>query len=611
MDTMVNQFTALTMMSKEQMRKYIVRRTLPEQIEYSFSDAIPPLLQRIYAHRGVSCDADMQRELSVLLPADTLKGLKPALVLLQEALANQQAILVVGDFDADGATSSALAVLALQAMGAQRVDYLVPNRFEYGYGLTPEIVEVAKSKHPDLIITVDNGISSVDGVLAANAAGIKVLITDHHLPGQILPDAAAIVNPNQTGCDFPSKNLAGVGVIFYLMSALRTALNDAGWFALQNLPVPNMADFLDLVALGTVADVVPLDRNNRVLVHQGLRRIRAGRCRPGISALIAVAGRNQQQLVAADLGFTVGPRLNAAGRLDDMSHGIECLLTTDTALAAEMAQELDALNRDRRAIEGSMQQEAMASLNELQHSLATNELDAQTFGLCLFDKTWHQGVIGILASRIKDKFHRPVIAFALADSGQHGTDMAEQEIKGSARSIPGFHIRDALDTIATRHPGLVNKFGGHAMAAGLTIQLKHYEAFQQAFDQEVRRQLSLEDLRGQIWSDGELKAKDLTLEQAETLREHGPWGQAFPEPLFDGEFKLVQQRIVGEKHLKMVLALPESNAVIDAIAFNVDLNQWPTSSDKIKLAYRLDVNEFRGEKSVQFVAEYLESVEAS
>lgn len=593
------------------MHKHIVRRTLPEQTECSFSDAIPPLLQRIYASRGVSCDDDMQRELSALLPADTLKGLKPSLVLLKQALANQQAILVVGDFDADGATSSALAVLALQAMGAKRVDYLVPNRFEYGYGLTPEIVEVAKSKHPDLIITVDNGISSVEGVQSANAAGIKVLITDHHLPGRVLPDAAAIVNPNQAGCDFSSKNLAGVGVIFYLMSALRTALNNEAWFEQQNLPVPNMADFLDLVALGTVADVVPLDRNNRVLVHQGLRRIRAGRCRPGISALIAVAGRNQQQLVASDLGFTVGPRLNAAGRLDDMSHGIECLLTTDTALATEMAQELDALNRDRRAIEGSMQKEAMASLEEIQQSFVEDDTNAHAFGLCLFDQTWHQGVIGILASRIKDKFHRPVIAFALADSEQHKTDTTEQEIKGSARSIPGFHIRDALDTIATRHPELINKFGGHAMAAGLTIQLKDYEAFQQAFDQEVRRQLNLEDLKGQIWSDGELNARDLTLEQAETLREQGPWGQAFPEPVFDGEFKLVQQRIVGEKHLKMVLALPESNTVIDAIAFNVDLDQWPTSSDKVKLAYRLDVNEFRGEKSVQFVAEYLERVDVS
>lgn len=587
------------------MHKHIVRRTLPEQVKCSFTEAVPPLLQRVYAHRGVYCDADRQRELNALLPVDKLKGLNEALALLKQALAKQESILVVGDFDADGATSSTLAVLALKVMGAQQVSYLVPNRFDYGYGLTPEIVEVAKGRAPDLIMTVDNGISSVDGVQAANAAGIKVLITDHHLPGRVLPDAAAIVNPNQPGCDFPSKNLAGVGVIFYLMSALRTTLNREGWFQQQDLPVPNMADFLDLVALGTVADVVPLDQNNRILVHQGLRRIRAGRCRPGISALIAVAGRQQGKLVASDLGFTVGPRLNAAGRLDDMSRGIECLLASDRSLADEMAQELDGLNRDRRAIETSMQREAMASLDGFQQSFAANT-DALAFGLCLFNKAWHQGVIGILASRIKDKFHRPVIAFALANPDRDTTD--NTEIKGSARSIPGFHIRDALDNIAARHPELINKFGGHAMAAGLTVQLKNYQAFAQAFDQEVHRQLSEDDLQGRIWSDGELKATELSLEHAEILREQGPWGQAFPEPVFDGEFKLIQQRIVGDKHLKMVLALPESESFIDAIAFNVDLNQWPTSAEKVKLAYRLDVNEFRGERSVQFIVEYIEAL---
>ncbi len=587
------------------MHKHIVRRTLPEQAKCSFTEAVPPLLQRVYAHRGVYCEADRQRELNALLPVDKLKGVNEALALLRQALAKQESILVVGDFDADGATSSTLAMLALKAMGAQQVNYLVPNRFDYGYGLTPEIVEVAKDKAPDLIITVDNGISSVDGVQAANAAGVKVLITDHHLPGEVLPDAAAIVNPNQPGCDFPSKNLAGVGVIFYLMSALRTSLNREGWFQQQGLPVPNMADFLDLVALGTVADVVPLDQNNRILVYQGLRRIRAGRCRPGISALIAVAGRQQEKLVASDLGFTVGPRLNAAGRLDDMSHGIECLLASDRSLADTMAQELDGLNRDRRAIETSMQREAMASLDGLQQSFAANT-DALAFGLCLFNEAWHQGVIGILASRIKDKFHRPVIAFALANSDRETTD--NTEIKGSARSIPGFHIRDALDNIATRHPELINKFGGHAMAAGLTVQLKNYQAFAQAFDQEVHRQLSRDDLQGRIWSDGELKATELSLEHAEILREQGPWGQAFPEPVFDGEFKLIQQRIVAEKHLKMVLALPESKVFIDAIAFNVDLNQWPTSAEKVKLAYRLDVNEFRGERSVQFIVEYIEAL---
>ena len=591
------------------MRKNIVRRSLTESIEYSFDESVPSLLQRVFAFRGAYNDNDIQRDLNALLPVAQLKGAQEALVFLKQALHKQQRILIVGDFDADGATSSALAVLALQSMGAKHVDYLVPNRFDYGYGLTPEIVDVALSMNPDLIVTVDNGISSVEGVQAANDAGIIVVITDHHLPGKEIPNAAAIVNPNQAGCDFPSKNLAGVGVIFYLMSALRTDLNADGWFEENSLPVPNMADFLDLVALGTVADVVPLDRNNRILVHQGIRRIRAGRCRPGISALIAVAGRKQETLVASDLGFTVGPRLNAAGRLDDISRGIECLLTVDSVMANEMAHELDGLNRDRRAIEGGMQKEAMTSLEAIQDSFTDNE-DALAFGLCLFDSTWHQGVIGILASRIKEKFYRPVIAFALANV-EEGEQLPIDEnalIKGSARSIPGFHIRDALDNVATQHPGLISKFGGHAMAAGLTIAYKNYETFQSAFDQEVRRLLSFNDLQCQVWSDGELEEVDLNLENANMLREYGPWGQAFPEPVFDGEFNLVQQRIVGEKHLKMVLALPETNRVYDAIAFNVDLNIWPTSAEKIKLAYKLDVNEFRGKKNLQLMVDCLEAV---
>ena len=591
------------------MGKNIVRRSLTESIECSFNESVPSLLQRVFAFRGAYNDNDIQRDLNALLPVAQLKGVQKALVFLKQALHKQQKILIVGDFDADGATSSALAVLALQSMGAKHVDYLVPNRFDYGYGLTPEIVEVALCKSPDLIVTVDNGISSIEGVQAANDAGVSVVITDHHLPGKELPNAAAIVNPNQAGCDFPSKNLAGVGVIFYLMSALRTALNADAWFEQNNLPVPNMADFLDLVALGTIADVVPLDRNNRILVHQGIRRIRAGRCRPGISALIAVAGRKQETLVASDLGFTVGPRLNAAGRLDDMSHGIECLLAIDSAMANEMAHELDGLNRDRRTIEGGMQKEAMASLEAVQDSFTDNE-DTLDFGLCLFDPAWHQGVIGVLASRIKEKFHRPVIAFALANSDEGEQSPIDENalIKGSARSIPGFHIRDALDNIATQHPELISKFLSLYNKSCLSYQFRSYQAFQKAFDEEVRRLLSLDDLQCQVLSDGELEETDLNLENANMLREYGPWGQAFPEPVFDGEFKLVQQRIVGEKHLKMVLALPETNSVFDAIAFNVDLKQWPSSSEKIKLAYRLDVNEYRGKKNLQLMVDCLEAV---
>lgn len=578
------------------MKKIIKRRSLPETPS-QFSDALHPLLQRVYSARGALTDQQIAIDMSQLLKPHALKGLQPALALLVEALQQQQRILIVGDFDADGATSSALAVLALRALGAGQVDFLVPNRFEFGYGLTPEIVEVAKGFNPDLIITVDNGISSIEGVAQANRAGIKVLVTDHHLPGCQLPDAAAIVNPNQPGCEFGSKNLAGVGVIFYLMSALRTELRQHNWYQQQGLAEPTMADYLDLVALGTVADVVPLDQNNRILVAQGLRRIRAGRTRPGIKALLEVANRTMTRLVSADLGFAIGPRLNAAGRLDDMSLGIQCLLTDDEYLAREIAQQMDDLNKDRKSIETSMQREAMQSLQQL-----TVKDDDLPFGLCLHDPQWHQGVIGILASRIKDRYHRPVIAFA--DSDQPGV------IKGSARSIPGLHIRDALDVVATQHPGVLSKFGGHAMAAGMSLEKKHYARFEKAFDDAVRRQLSREDLQAVLHSDGELSAGEFNLELAQLLRDAGPWGQHFPEPLFDGQFKLVQQRIVGEKHLKMVLAVDaQGQQLIDAIAFNVDTECWPDSTiDQVKLAYKLDVNEFRGRQSVQLLVDYIEPV---
>ncbi|PIE41126.1 MAG: single-stranded-DNA-specific exonuclease RecJ [Gammaproteobacteria bacterium] len=582
--------------------KKITRRTLNNF--QRFSDEIPSALQRIYAARGVSKPEEVNLQLSHLIPAGQLKGLDDALALLQQALQDRWRILIVGDFDADGATSSALSVLALRALGAAHVDYLVPNRFEYGYGLTPEIVAVASQSQPDLLITVDNGISSIAGVQAAKEAGMKVLVTDHHLPGKELPQADAIVNPNQPGCPFPSKNLAGVGVIFYVMTALRTQLQQAGWFASQGIAVPNMADYLDIVALGTVADVVPLDHNNRILVEHGLRRIRANRCRPGIAAIIEVAKRNQSRLVSSDLGFAIGPRLNAAGRLDDMSHGIECLLEDNPRLARGMAIELDQLNHDRKAIEFSMQNEALAALNQLQFSE-----DQLPWGLCLFRKDWHQGVIGILASRIKERFHRPVIVFAPGDAGAAANPMNGSEVKGSARSIPGLHIRDALDAVAARNPGLISKFGGHAMAAGLSLPIENLETFKQAFDNQVRSMISEDDLTGEVLSDGELQTEELDLSFARLLRDAGPWGQGFPEPVFDGQFELLEQRIVGEKHLKMVLTVPQSNRLMDAIAFNVDLAQWPNHKAKrVHLAYRLDVNEYRGVENPQMMVEHLQAL---
>ncbi len=574
------------------MQKTIRRRELTQLIQ--FDQPVHPLLQRIYCARGVQHGRELQYQLAHL-HKPCFKGLPEAVSLLADAVVAQAKIMIVGDFDADGATSSALAVLALRAMGLSNVDFLVPNRFEYGYGLTPEIVAVAAAQQPDIIITVDNGISSIEGVDAAHELGIAVIVTDHHLPGAQLPNADAIVNPNQPGCGFSSKNLAGVGVIFYVMNALRAELRQIGWFEENGIPEPNMANFLDLVALGTVADVVPLDHNNRILVAQGLERIRAGRCRPGIKALLEIAGKQAHKLIASDFGFALGPRLNAAGRLDDMSLGIQCLLCDSENLAREMAAQLDELNRDRKAIETGMQQEA---LGMLQKTLATDAQDLP-WGVCLFDETWHQGVIGILASRIKDKYHRPTIVFA---------DVGDGEIKGSARSVPGLHIRDALDAIAARHPYLLQKFGGHAMAAGMSLQRENFVAFAQAFDEEVRRQLTEGDLQAIIISDGELTLQDLTLQMAAQLRDAGPWGQHFPEPVFDGEFFVLQQRKVGEKHLKMTLALDtQGQQLIDAIAFNIDTSIWPNPQiRRVRLAYKLDINEFRGNTHLQLLVDYLE-----
>ncbi len=579
------------------MQKHIRRREMPEG-KRNFPAATPAVLADIYAARGVFDGEQLAHELSRLKPPEQFKGLSDAAKLIADCIEQRQSILIIGDFDADGATSTALAVLALRAMGAVHVDFLVPNRFEYGYGLTPEIVAVAARRHPDLIITVDNGISSCDGVAAANALGIRVLVTDHHLPGKQIPAAACIVNPNQPGCGFPSKNLAGVGVIFYVLSALRIELRQRNWFEKINIAEPNLADFLDLVALGTVADVVALDHNNRVLVAQGLRRIRAGRCRPGIRALLEVAKRTPDRIVASDLGFAVGPRLNAAGRLDDMTLGIQCLLTDDSYHAREIAQQLDELNHDRRAIETTMQREAMSALEALHIS----DANALPWGVCLYRPEWHQGVIGILAARIKDRYHRPTIAFADADDGV--------TIKGSARSIAGLHIRDALDSVAATHPGLLDKFGGHAMAAGLSLAREKFKTFADAFDAIVREQLTDDDLTAVLLSDGELPPEAFALEIAQALRDGGPWGQHFPEPLFDGEFLLLQQRIVGARHLKMVLAPPSSpQQIIDAIAFGIDTQQWPNPDvKKIRIAYRLDINEWRGQQSVQLLVEYLQPI---
>ena len=573
------------------MNRLITRR--PEPTSADTDGTLHPVLARVYRARNASCIDEADRTLDRLLPPTGLKGIDAAVALLVETLAADGRILIVADFDADGATSCALTVRALRALGATDVRYLVPNRFEYGYGLTPEIVALAKAHAPKLLITVDNGISSVDGVVAAKDAGMRVLITDHHLPGPALPPADAIVNPNQPGCGFASKNLAGCGVAFYLMLALRAALRANGWFSATR-PEPNLARLLDLVALGTVADLVPLDYNNRILVAQGLARMRAGQCCAGVRALLAVAGRTLARLTASDLGFCIAPRLNAAGRLTDMTRGIECLLMDDDATAAAIATELDALNRDRRAIEAEMQAQALAAIADLK--LDGNGLP---YGLCLYDPSWHQGVIGLVAARVKDKVHRPVIAFA-PGSGS--------ELKGSARSIAGLHIRDALDAVAARHPGLLRKFGGHAMAAGVTLERDHFDAFRAAFDAEVRAKVTDADLQNRVLSDGELADEHLSLALAEALRAAGPWGQGFPEPIFDGEFEVLERRVVGERHVKLALRANGRRAV-DAIAFNAAENGCAPAWARVRAAYRLDVNDYRGTRALQLVLEYVEPAE--
>lgn len=550
-----------------------------------------PLLRRVYSQRGVSRLEEVESGLADLAPPDSLKGLDDAVELLVEALRGQWKVLLVGDYDADGATSCATALDALHGFGFDRLDYIVPNRFDYGYGLTPAIVELAAARSPDLLITVDNGISSIDGVAAARNAGLRVIITDHHLPAAQLPAADAIVNPNQPECAFPAKNSAGVGVIFYVMLGLRRRLRELDWFASQGLPEPNLAESLDLVALGTVADVVSFDRNNRILVREGLRRIRAGRVRPGIRALLKAAGRDPANIVAADFAFGVAPRLNAAGRLTDMSTGIECLLAEDADSAAKLAAELEQINRDRKNIQAEMDEQAAALVANL--STAGEEMPA---GVCLYEPGWHQGVIGIVASRIKDRLHRPVFAFA-ADENSPG------ELKGSGRSIRGFHMLDALQAIADRHPGLFARFGGHAMAAGLSLEADRIEEFRAAFAEEAARQLEPGQLEAKLLSDGPLEPQWFSLEVAQMLRNAGPWGKDFPEPVFDGRFRLRRQQPLKKKHLRMTLSpLEDPNVQVEAIAFNVE--DWPDpEAAEISLAYRLDVNEFRGERNPQLVVE--------
>jgi len=571
------------------MRLAVVRRAC--RADAQLAAGLHPVLARAYAARGVRTAADLDTSLARLLPVGTLEGIAAAVELLLKHRTGGR-VLVIGDFDADGATSSALMVRALRGLGFSAADFLVPNRFEFGYGLTPEIVALAAQRSPTLIVTVDNGVSSHAGVAAARTGGIDVLITDHHLPGAELPDANVIVNPNLVGSRFGSRALAGVGVAFYIMAALerRLAQDEPG---VARAPV--VAQLLDLVALGTVADVVPLDLNNRVLVAQGLKRIRAGRCVAGIKALLAIAARTAADLTAADLAFGVAPRLNAAGRLDDMTIGIQCLLADDPAVAQQLAVRLDELNEERRAIEARMQQEALAAVRRLGDP---GPGAPQRSGVCLFDESWHQGVVGLVASRVKERVRRPVIAFAAADPAT---------LRGSARSVAGVHIRDVLDSIAARHPGLIGRFGGHAMAAGLSLERSRLDEFARAFDEEVARWTAGRVGADAVETDGELGVAEIALDTAEALRAGGPWGQAFPEPSFDGVFSVRSARLIGERHVKMWVEPVSSGRSFDAVAFNhfAEGVAGALPEGLVQLVYRLDVNEYQGERRLQLLVDHL------
>jgi single-stranded-DNA-specific exonuclease len=560
----------------------LLKRTYPaDAYQQLVTAGFAPLLARIFAARSINSASQLDTGLSLLLPFTQLKNAKEMARILADIIEQNKKILIVADYDADGATACAVAMRGLRLFGA-RVDFIVPNRFEYGYGLTPEIVQLAAQSQPDFLLTVDNGIASVEGVAEANRLGMQVLVTDHHLPGDALPDALCIVNPNQPGCSFPSKNLAGVGVMFYVLLALRAELRERGAFATQ--AEPNLANLLDLVALGTVADVVKLDENNRILVQQGLQRIRAERACCGISALFKIAKKQQAKASAYELGFIVGPRLNAAGRLEDMGLGIRCLLTDDAREASEVAAKLDALNQERRSIEAEMQEVALAALEEIN--------PADGYSLALFDESWHQGVIGILASRLKDRFHRPVITFARSKEG---------ELKGSGRSIHGLHLRDALDLVSKRHPHLLQKFGGHAMAAGVTIREAHFAEFQHAFESVTQTLLTPANLVKVIETDGELAPGDFSLDIARTL-EQQVWGQGFPEPLFQGDFQVKTQRVVGEKHLKLKLAITSIN--LDAMHFF----STETLPDKIHAVFSINPNEYNGVENLQLIVRHWRAV---
>lgn len=574
------------------MKKLIKHREIPSGNSVSNH----PLLDRLYRARHIKNTKELDRTLKSMLNPNQLYGIDQAVNLLVEAYQQQQKIVIVGDFDADGATSTALSVLALRQLGFSDVDYLVPNRFEQGYGLSIPVAEMAIEKGVQLLMTVDNGVSSFDGVAFLKEKGIRVLVTDHHLPPETLPPADAIVNPNLSQCHFPSKSLAGVGVAFYLMLAVRAKFRELGIFTAETQP--NFTDLLDLVALGTIADVVPLDQNNRILAYQGLMRIRARRCRPGIIALAEVANRNVEQFTSSDLGFCIGPRLNAAGRLDNMSIGVELLLANEMSKARELALDLDQLNQTRKEIESGMKLEAIKICQNL-----TALFKELPYGITLYQPDWHQGVLGIVSSRVKDQYHRPVIAF---------TQDSEGILKGSARSIEGLHMRDVLERIHSQHPNIILKFGGHAMAAGLSIREEYFADFQHLFNQTIADWLDEEHLQGIIWTDGELNSNEFNLETAELIKSVGTWGQGFPEPCFDGEFKILDQRAIGQNknHLKMLLEPKQGGVLLDAIAFNIDTRLYPDLSIKqARLAYKLEINEFRGNRSLQLLVDYIEPID--